>query len=49
VKKSALERIFWYFLSLRNIVPGKLLSGGKTSETLDFIGFLQLHSGFRWV
>jgi len=29
VKKSARERIFWYFLSLRNIVPGKLLSEGS--------------------
>ena len=27
VKKSARERIFWYFLSIRNIASGKLLSG----------------------
>jgi len=43
VRKSALERIFWYFLSLRNIVPGKLLSGRSgvrvTSRTLSKRGF----------
>ena len=35
VKKSARERIFWYFLSIRNIASGKLLSGRSEVRILS--------------